>query len=53
MLHAQGQVTTERAATLLNDAGIDISKRQVARLLTSGLDGLVAVDTAVLQAGPD
>ncbi|SCB49638.1 hypothetical protein GA0061102_10775 [Rhizobium miluonense] len=51
MLHAQGQVTTGRLATLLNDIGIDISKRQVVRLLTKGLDGFVAEDAAVLHAG--
>lgn len=51
MLHSQGQVTTERLATLLNDVGIDISKRQVVRLLTVGLDGFIAEDAAVLHAG--
>ena len=51
MLHAQGQVTTERLATLLNDVGVAISKRQVVRLLTSGLDGFVAEDAAVLHTG--
>jgi hypothetical protein len=51
MLHAQGQVTTARLATLLNDVGVDISKRQVVRLLTQELDGFVAEDAAVLHAG--
>lgn len=51
MLHNHGQVTTERLASLLNDVGVDISKRQVVRLLTRGLDGFVAEDTAVLHAG--
>jgi hypothetical protein len=51
MLHAQGQVTTGRLTTLLNDIGIDISKRQVVRLLTKGLDEFVAEDAAVLHAG--
>jgi len=51
MLHAQGQVTTERLTTLLNDIGIEISKRQVVRLLTKDLDGFVAEDAAVLHAG--
>ncbi|TWB12171.1 transposase IS66 family protein [Rhizobium sp. ERR 1071] len=51
MLHAQGQVTTGRLTTLLNDIGIDISKRQLVRLLTKGLDGFVAEDAAVLHAG--
>ncbi|CDM61359.1 putative protein y4jO (plasmid) [Rhizobium favelukesii] len=36
---------------MLNGIGIDISKRQVVGLLTKGLDGLVAEDTAVLHAG--
>lgn len=51
MLHTQGQVTTGRLTTLLNDIGLDISKRQIVRLLTSQMDGFVAEDTAVLQAG--
>ncbi|MBZ9603348.1 IS66 family transposase [Phyllobacterium chamaecytisi] len=51
MLHAQGQVTTQRLTTLLNDVGINISKRQVVRLLTKELDGFVAEDVAVLHAG--
>ena len=51
MLHAQGQVTSERLTTLLNDIGIEISKRQVVRLLTKDLDGFVAEDAAVLHAG--
>jgi len=51
MLHAQGQVTTGRLTILLNDIGVDISKRQVVRLLTKELDGFVAEDAAVLHAG--
>lgn len=51
MLHAQGQVTTQRLTTLLNDIGIDVSKRQIVRLLTKGMDGLVAEVSAVLHAG--
>lgn len=51
MLHAQGQVTTQRLTTLLNDIGVDVSKRQVVRLLTRGMDGLAAEDQAVLHAG--
>ena len=51
MLHAQGQVTTERLTTLLNDIGVDISKRQVVRLLTKDLDPFVEEDAAVLHAG--
>ena len=49
--HAQGQVTTERLAALLAGIGIEISKRQVVRLLTSRLDGLIAEDQEVLRAG--
>ncbi|WP_235923614.1 IS66 family transposase [Brucella tritici] len=51
MLHAQGQVTTERLSALLNDIGMDISKRQVVPLIFKGLDGFVAEDAAVLHAG--
>lgn len=51
MLHTQGQVTTGRLTTLLNDIGLDISKRQVVRLVTGHLDGFAAEDTAVLHAG--
>jgi hypothetical protein len=50
-LHAQGQVTTERLTALLNGVGVEISKRQVVRLLTSRLDDLVAEDRDVLRAG--
>ena len=49
--HAQGQVTTERLVALLAGIGIEISKRQVVRLLTSRLDDLVAEDRDVLRAG--
>ena len=38
--HAQGQVTTERLVAVLAGIGIEISKRQVVRLLTSRLDDL-------------
>ncbi|MBX4996114.1 transposase [Rhizobium binae] len=51
MLHAHGQVTTQRMTTLLNDVGVEISKRQVVRLLTERLDGFHAEDAAVLHAG--
>src|SRR5690606_20871047 len=50
MLHAQGQVTTERLTTLVNGVGVEISKRQVVRLLTKRLDGFVEEDAAVLHA---
>jgi len=50
-LHAQGQVTTERLVALLNGIGVEISKRQVVRLLTKPLGGFVAEDQEVLRAG--
>ena len=50
-LHAQGQVTTERLTALLNGIGVEISKRQVVRMLTGSLDDLVAEDQEVLRAG--
>jgi hypothetical protein len=50
-LHAQGQVTTERLVALLNGMGVEISKRQVVRMLTGSLDDLAAEDQEVLRAG--
>ena len=50
-LHAQGQVTTERLMALLNGIGVEISKRQVVRLLAEPLDDFVAEDQEVLRAG--
>jgi hypothetical protein len=49
--HFQGQMTTERLTALLTGMGMAISKRQVVRLLSKGLDGLIAEDQAVLRAG--
>jgi hypothetical protein len=49
--HAQGQVTAERLTALLTGIGIEISKRQVVRLLTSRLDDLIVEDRDVLRAG--
>jgi|GEM_PF-4369237 len=49
MPNAQGHVTTERLTTLVNEVGVKLSKGQVARLLTSGLDGFVKEDAAVLD----
>jgi hypothetical protein len=49
--HAQGQVTTERLVALLAGIGIEISKRQVVRLLTSRWDDLITEDRDVLRAG--
>ena len=51
--HVQGQVTTERLAALLDGIGVEVSKRQAARLLTSGLDGLVAEDRDVPRGAGD
>ncbi|MGR9438382.1 IS66 family transposase (plasmid) [Rhizobium leguminosarum] len=51
MLHSHGQVMTQRLTTLLNDVGVEISKRQVIRFLTERLDGFHAEDAAVLHAG--
>ena len=50
-LHAQGQVTTERLTALLNGIGMEISKRQVVRLLAAPLDTFAAEDQEVLRAG--
>ena len=50
-LHAQGQATTERLVALLNGIGVEISKRQVVRLLAEPLDDFVAEDQEVLRAG--
>jgi hypothetical protein len=49
--HIQGQVTAERLTALLAGIGVAISKRQVVRLLSRGLDGLIAEDREVLRAG--
>ena len=49
--HFQGQVTSERLMALLNGMGLEISKRQVVRLLSQGLEELVEEDEAVLKAG--
>jgi hypothetical protein len=49
--HVQGQVTTERLTALLTGIGVEISKRQVVRLLGEPLDDFVAEDRDVLRAG--
>lgn len=49
--HYQGQVTSERLTALLSGMGLHISKRQVVRLLSKGLDALAAEDEAVLRTG--
>lgn len=51
VMHAQGQVTTERLTAILNGIGVEISKRQVVRLLTSNLDAFADEDQRVLRAG--
>ena len=50
-LHAQGQVTTKRLTSILNGIGMNISRRQVVRILTAGLDGFVAEDREILRTG--
>jgi len=47
----QGQVTIPRLLTLLQDLGIDISKRQIVRLLSTGQDAFLAEAKEVLRAG--
>ena len=51
MQYHQGQVTVERLVTLLQAAGVSISKRQVVRLLIEGQDEFLAETTEVLRAG--
>jgi hypothetical protein len=46
-----GQTTMERLTSLLRDLGVDISKRQVVRLLNAGQDGFLDENRAVLRAG--
>ena len=47
----QGQTTVSRLVTLLQALGIDISKREVVRLLTAGQDGFRDEARDVLRAG--
>ena len=49
--HHQGQVTVARLLALLRGIGIDISKRQLMRLLIAGQNGFVAEARDVLRAG--
>jgi hypothetical protein len=49
--HFQGQVTIERLTALLNGMGLKISKRQVVRLLSKGLEALAAEDPSVFRTG--
>ena len=47
----QGQTTVPRLVTLLHGFGIDISKRELVRLLTAGHDGFREEARDVLRAG--
>ena len=47
----QGQVTIPRLDALLADLGIDISKRQIVRLLSAKKDAFLAEAIEVLRAG--
>lgn len=49
--HHQGQVTVARLVTLLEAIGIEISKRQVVRLLIDGQERFVEEARQVLRAG--
>lgn len=49
--HIQGQVTTERLTALLTGIGVEISKRQVVRLISEGLEAFMADEREVLRAG--
>ncbi|MDQ2764060.1 MAG: transposase [Pseudomonadota bacterium] len=49
--HHQGQVTVRRVAAQLHAIGIDISRRQVMRLLIGGQDGFLDEARDVLRAG--
>jgi hypothetical protein len=51
MQYHQGQVTVPRLVALLKSLGIDISKRQVMRLLTEGKEGFLAEAQEVLRSG--
>ena len=47
----QGQVTVPRLAALLAELGIDISKRQIVRLLSAKQDAFLAEAREVLREG--
>ena len=49
--HHQGQVTVRRLAAQLRAIGVDISRRQVMRLLICGQDGFLDEARDVLRAG--
>jgi hypothetical protein len=50
-MHAQGQVTSARLTAILKGIGVDISKRQVVRLLSTNLEAFAEEDQLVLRAG--
>ncbi len=47
----RGQTSVGRLVALLRDLGVDISKRQVVRLLTAGQEGFIGEARDVLRAG--
>lgn len=47
----QGQTTVPRLVELLRTIGVDISKRQVVRILTQANDAFIAEAREVLRAG--
>lgn len=51
MQYHQGQVTIPRLVQLLRAVGMDISKRQVVRLLSAGQEDFLAEAQGVLRAG--
>lgn len=51
MQYHQGQVTVERLVTVLQAAGVSISKRQVLRLLIDQQDDFLCENKEVLRAG--
>jgi hypothetical protein len=51
MQYHQGQVTVPRLVALLKSLGVDISKRQVMRLLNEGKEGFLAEARDVLRSG--
>jgi hypothetical protein len=51
MQHHQGQVTVARIVAQLQDIGIDISKRQVMRLLNEGQEDFIEEARDVLRSG--
>ncbi|WP_134679128.1 hypothetical protein [Paracoccus ravus] len=50
-LHAHAQVTTQRLTSILNGIGMEVSKLQVVRILTTGLDGFFAKGREILRTG--